>query len=256
MKRLRMKVNKEKRIGRVLFIVEGSRYEFSLLQKIFVGVFQYEYLEKRRSRPARFISGTDKFSRIAVVNTRESNIKDITENEQFLDDVFEMLLKEYDYPVDQSAIYYLFDRDPESNNDSEQIRNYISILRNPYENDGFWRAGQLLLSYPSVESYTITAFDDKSDNLRFMLGKEAKQYIAGHTDIQLNKVDENALIKAAEYFLKYIDDMGVTLDLDEFEGTSMAIFNQQDIDYCKEEGFRLFSMLTLSLLQLGLTEMI
>lgn len=107
-----------------------------------------------------------------------------------------------------------------------------------------------------MESYTITAFDDKSDNLRFMLGKEAKRYIAGHTDIQLNKVDENALIKAAEYFLKYIDDMGVTLDLDEFEGTSMAIFNQQDIDYCKEEGFRLFSMLTLSLLQLGLIEMI
>lgn len=50
-----------------------------------------------------------------MINTKESNIRDITENESYLDDLFDMLITEYNFPVDQAAIYYLFDRDPETN---------------------------------------------------------------------------------------------------------------------------------------------
>ena len=220
MEETQMKINKDKRIGRVLFIVEGSRYEFSLLKKIFVDIFHYDYIEKRRNRPDRFINGTDKYSRVAVINTRESNIKDISENEEYLDQLYEFLLEKYDYPVDQSAVYFLFDRDPESNTDRDKIRYYILNMKDPYENDSFLRAGQLLLSYPSLESYTITALDPDSKDLHFDLGKDAKQYIADHSEIQLNKLDEDAIEYAAKKFITFISEMDIPVDLDHFECAS------------------------------------
>lgn len=43
-KRLTMKLNKDKHIGRVLFIVEGSKMEFSLLKQIFCNLLGYRYI--------------------------------------------------------------------------------------------------------------------------------------------------------------------------------------------------------------------
>ena len=82
-------------------------------------------------------------------HTKDSNIRDISENETYLDDVFDLLREKYRFPVEQSAIYYLFDRDPKSNTDSAMIEKYIVSLSNPYDNDDY-KAGQLLLSYPSI----------------------------------------------------------------------------------------------------------
>ena len=130
-----MRLNKDKHIGRVLFIVEGSRMEFSLLRQIFCNLLGYSYIEKRRNKPDKFINTLDCFSQVAVINTRESNIRDISENETYLDDVSDLLREKYRFPVDQSAIYYLFDRDPKSNTDSELIEDYIQALANPYDND-------------------------------------------------------------------------------------------------------------------------
>lgn len=152
-----MKLNKDKHIGRVLFIVEGSHTEFSILRRIFCNVLEYSYIEKRRNKPVYFTSTKDRFSQVAVVNTRESNIRDISENEKYLDDVFDVLREQYRFPVEQSAIYYLFDRDPKSNTDSMLIENYILSLSSPYDNNDY-KAGQLLLSYPSIESYIISNF--------------------------------------------------------------------------------------------------
>ena len=154
-----MRLNKDKNIGRVLFIVEGSQNEFSILKQIFCEILGFSYIEKRRNKPRYFEKPRNRFSQIAVINTRESNIRDISENENYLDDVFNVLREQYHFPVDQSAIYYLFDRDPKSNTDSEVIENYILSLSNPYDNDDY-KAGQLLLSYPSIESYAISNFRD------------------------------------------------------------------------------------------------
>lgn len=80
-----MKINKDKHIGRVLFIVEGSGFEFNLMRQIFCTVLNYEYIEKRRNRPNTFKSKNDSHSTVAVINTKESNIKDITDNNEYLD---------------------------------------------------------------------------------------------------------------------------------------------------------------------------
>lgn len=250
-----MKLNKEKHIGRVLFIVEGSQTEFSILRRIFCNILGYSYIEKRRNRPSYFTSTRDRFSQVAVINTRESNIRDISENETYLDDVFDVLREQYQFPVDQSAIYYLFDRDPKSNTDSALIEQYILSLANPYDNENGYKAGQLLLSYPSIESYIISNFRDGSHSMRFALGKDTKSYIGSNTDIQMNKITEETLIKAAHEFLAYLDSEAVAFDIDEFADASHVVFTKQEKEYLSGAGFRLFSMLTLAFLQMGILEM-
>jgi len=249
-----MKLNKEKHIGRVLFIVEGSRTEFSILRRIFCNLMGYSYIEKRRNRPAYFTSRQDRYSQVAVVNTRESNIRDISGNEAYLDEVFDVLREQYRFPADQSAIYYLFDRDPESNTDPALIEGYINSLANPYDNDDFYKAGQLLLSYPSIESYIISNFKDVNA-LRFPLGKDAKTYIGLNTDIQMNKISEDTVIKAAHAFLEYLEEEQVEYDIDAFAPASCAVFTKQETEYLSGKGFRLFSMLTLAFLQMGILEL-
>lgn len=249
-----MKLNKEKHIGRVLFIVEGSHTEFSILRRIFCNLLGYSYIEKRRNKPTYFTSAQDRFSQVAVINTRESNIRDISENETYLDDVFDALREQYQFPVDQSAIYYLFDRDPESNTNPTLIEKYIFSLTNPYDNEDY-KAGQLLLSYPSIESYIISNFKDETNSLRFQLGNEAKSYIGKNTDIQLNKITEETLLKATFEFLRYLESEQISFDIDEFSEASHAVFTKQEAEYSSGTGFRVFSMLTLAFLQMGIIEL-
>ena len=83
-----MKINKDKRIGNVLFIVEGSKTEFIILRKIFCNLLNYTYIEKRRNKLHSFYKENDIYSKIAVINTRESNISDKTLGQEYLDEVF------------------------------------------------------------------------------------------------------------------------------------------------------------------------
>ena len=250
-----MKINRNKRIGRVLFIVEGSRTEFALLRRIFCNLFGYSYIEKRRNRPDFFVSTQDPYSQVAVINTKESNICYISESEDFLDEIMDALRDRYHFPVDQSAIYYLFDRDPKSNQEVCRIQHYVDTLVDPYDNPNHYKAGQLLLSYPSIESYIISNFIDGSAAIRFSLGSEARAYIGQHPEIQLNKITEKTLIHAAEEFLKYLDNEKIEdWDVDHFGPASAQIFTKQEMQYLSEDGFCLFSMLTLAFLQMGLIE--
>ena len=89
-----MKLNKDKHIGRVLFIVEGSQMEFSVLRQIFCNLLGYSYIERRRNRPDEFTSKQDKYSQVAVINTQESNISDISE-ETYLEGLFNLLRYKY-----------------------------------------------------------------------------------------------------------------------------------------------------------------
>ena len=249
-----MRINKDRHIGRVLFIVEGSKTEFNVMRRIFCNVFGYRYIEKRRNRPDAFVSLSDKNSTIAVINTRESNIKDITDHREYLDAVFEMLREKYRFPVEKSAIYYVFDRDPESNTDTARIWEYIENFNDPYDN-GEAVAGQLLLSYPSVESFIISNFRDGSFEIFLRLGRNAKEYIAANQDIQLNKINDITLMHAVKEFSDFLEKEGIEWELDQFSRACKTIFEKQERQYLEKDGFRLFSMLTLAFLQMGMIEL-
>lgn len=72
-----MKINKNKRIGQVLFIVEGSSTEFTYLYKIFCGILGYSYVAKKRNTPDYYTKENDPYSRVAVINTRERRGKNL-----------------------------------------------------------------------------------------------------------------------------------------------------------------------------------
>lgn len=249
-----MKINKDESIGRVLFIVEGSDTEFNLLRRIFCNVLGFEYIEKRRNRPSVFYKQNNPLSTIAVINTSDSNIKDITDDD-YLDVLFEMLINDYHFSVDKASIYYLFDRDPASNTDSEAIRQYIDTLRNPMDNDDGMKAGLLLLSYPCIESYMISSFQRNAYETEIGIGAHAKTYIGQNKSIQMNKISENTLLFATEEFLSYLRHLDLDWDIDDFSETSRTIFEQQEKKYHSSGVYNLFSMLTLAFIQLGIIEL-
>ena len=64
----------------------------------------------------------------------------------------------------------------------------------------------------------------------------------------------NERIHLSTMFLKYLKSEQIDLNIDEFSEASHSIFKKQENDYLSGEGFRVFSMLTLAFLQLGILE--
>lgn len=170
---------KNKRIGKVLFIVEGIKTEINILHKIFTNVFDYQY-EKldRLDRYRPYNKKENSTSSIFVINTEESNIKDIKDANGYLDDLFIKLINERNFPVDKATIFYIFDRDNKSNTDRTIIEELLYKLNNSTEsNEDFDRQGLLLLSYPSIESFTASNYIKDCFNIELETGNELKKYL-------------------------------------------------------------------------------
>lgn len=252
-----MRINKNKSVGRVLFIVEGGRTEFNLLRRIFCDVLGYEYIQKaRQSNNFKvYKSRSNNTSKIAVINTEESNISDICDENCYLDGIYEMLISEYDFPVDKAAIYYIFDRDPKSNVDVTLIRKLISQLRNAYENEDSLRGGLLLLSYPCIESYVVANFIDDTHLIEFAIGEEVKAFVTTkNTQIQYNKITEDTVKKAASEMMKYIESEKITFDIDNMGHTNSEVFERQEARYSQNKTYKLVSLLSVALIDLGIIE--
>ena len=82
--------------------------------------------------------------------------------------------------------------------------------------------------------------------MRKIPGSELKTYIGENKNIQFNKFNESIVLNAADEFLKYLFNEKLNYDLDDFSPTSKEIFSRQEKEY------KLFSMLTLAFMQLGI----
>lgn len=71
----------------------------------------------------------------------------------------------------------------------------------------------------------------------------------------MNKLSEETLQFAAEEFLSYLRHLNLEWDIDNFSKTSQTVFDLQEAMYSSEGVFNLFSMLTLSFIQLGIIEL-
>lgn len=161
----KFRINKDKNIGQVVFIVEGAKTEFYILYKIFTEIFDYQYETVKRGKTYKQFNKKDNpLSRVIVINTEESNIKFINKDNEYLNKLFEELIDSYNLNIDNASIYYIFDRDADSNTDSEFIENLLYKLKNSKENDDYYMQGILLLSYPAIESFTLSNFDNNSYN--------------------------------------------------------------------------------------------
>jgi hypothetical protein len=244
----------EKRIGKVLFIVEGIKTEINILHKIFTNVFDYQY-EKldRLDRYRPYNKKENPLSSIFVINTEESNIEDINDGNGYLDDLFIRLIDDYNFPVDKAAIFYIFDRDSYSNTNKDVIEDLIKRLNNSRENnDNYDRQGLLLLSYPSIESFTASNYINDSFSIEIEKGSELKAYLH-ERNIAYQKINKDSVKLAVEEMDKAIKSIGIdSYDLDDFKNNNISIYNYQENYHMKTKKYKLLSLLAIALLDLGL----
>ena len=69
----------------------------------------------------------------------------------------------------------------------------------------------------------------------------------------MNKIDESKIEHATLEFKKFLENENITLNIDDFSGASSEIFEKEEA-WLESGGFKLFSMLTLAFLQLGIIE--
>lgn len=249
-------INKGKSIGKVIFIVEGGRTEPFILHRIFTKIFDYQMeMEIRDKGYRKYNSKDNPLSQVFVLNAEESNIKYIAKDNEYLNNLFVRLIEEYDFDVDNSAIFYLFDRDNQSNTDSNFIENLINELRNSRDNPNNLRQGLLLLSYPSVESFTLSNFQKNSFKEKVATGKELKQLL-DKRKINQSQISEQTLSVATGEVLKALSDLNVAeYDLDNFYEANRAVFDFEEETYAKEQLYAAISLICVSLLDLGLIEL-
>lgn len=252
---MNIRLNKEKSIGKVLFIVEGGRTEPFLLHRIFCKILDYQMETILRDKGYhKYNSKTNLTSQVFVINAEESNIKYIAKDNQFLNNLFVELIENYDFDVDNAAIYYLFDRDNQSNSDDEFIRELLSVLVNARDNDGYDRQGMLLLSYPSIEAFTLSNFAENSFQRQYKIGADLKQDLHNNNYNQ-SRISEESLLKAMEELLNAFMEIGITeWDIDAFGECNRTIFEFEEMEYSKEGMYRALSLLCISLIDLGLLE--
>ena len=250
-----IRLNKEKSIGKVLFIVEGGKTEPYLLHRIFCNILDYQLETIPRDKGYRkYNSKENVTSQVFVINAEESNIKFIDRNNEFLNHLFAELIENYDFDVDNAAIYYIFDRDNQSNTDAEFIRNLLTVLVNSRDNE-YARQGMLLLSYPSIEAFTFSNFVDDSYGQGFQTGDDLKRYLH-ECKINQSHIDENTVKHAVQELFLVLEKLEIgELDVDAFGESNLQIFEWEETQYEESRLYHVLSLLCISLIDLGIIEL-
>ena len=105
----KIKLNKNKNIGKVIYIVEGERREINLLTIIFKRILGYkEIITRTRRGKETFLLESDENvqSKIAIINSEKSNISSI---ENKFDQIGGMLL--LSYPAIETFIISNFEKE-------------------------------------------------------------------------------------------------------------------------------------------------
>lgn len=249
-------LNKNKKIGEVLYIVEGEKTEPFILHRIFTKIFDYQLeIQKRNEKERRcYNSKKNPNSKVFVINTEESNIKFIDDSNAFLNNLFSTLMYDYDFDVDNAAIYYLFDRDNKSNTDPQLVEALLHKLTNALENPDYDRQGLLLLSYPSVESFTLSNFSENTLDSQFDTGHELKEHLHKQKFNQ-SRISEETLCHAIDELLSSIDKInGGVYELDDFMQCNLDVFHYEEEKRKKCNLYNALSMIGFSLLDLGLIQ--
>ena len=248
-----IKLNKNKRIGKVLFIVEGERTEFLILRRIFTTIFDYQLeTEKRNSKYNIYNKKDNPLSSIFVVNSKQSQIDSLNDYEH-LEKLYVKLQDEYKFPVDNASIYYIFDRDIETNN-LETIKDLAKKLNNSKESDTYDIPGLLLLSYPALESFVVSSFKQDSFDIEFRLGADVKVY-AHENHYNHQNISEETLRFAVDEMYKGLTKLNAhNYDLDDFTETNKIIIDTQEEYFNQNNAYKLLSLLCIALIDLGLIE--
>lgn len=194
------RIDKTKNIGNVIFVVEGGRpetggTELRLLKKIFADILEYEVQELRRGSEEFIGHGKNPQFRVFALNLPKNQLTQLTEDA--IDVLFCRLREDFGIKPEDCPIFFLYDRDVLSYKRNELRGKYVKKYTDPYGTD-MGDQGQLLLSYPSIESYLLSCIRDDTVKQSFRLGQDAKAVLtheicpdncADKTDMHLKTVD-------------------------------------------------------------------
>lgn len=247
------KIDKSKNIGNVIFVVEGGRTdtggtELRLLKKIFSDILGYEVRELRRGCEEFIGHGSNPYSRVFALNLPKNQLTQLTD--ESLDELFRRLKEEFDIKPEDCPIFFLYDRDFLSYKPNELRGRYVKRYTDPYGDEN-GNQGQLLLSYPAVESYLLSCIQDDVYLQSYFLGKDVKPEL---TRIGFSEEDvdtEEHLIHATAEMDKGLGSLGMnTYDLDNLAPTLLGAYEAQQEKHKTDGNFSLLSFVSMALLEL------
>ena len=249
-----LKVNKNKSIGEIVVVVEGESEEFKLLKHIFVDLFDYNYIPYKKSRGITDImqSKTNKNSTVFVVNTNSSSMKSLLEPEDFKDNLYNLIMKDYQRSLKNVPIYILWDRDHKSNT-KKTVLKCLDVYRNSQDNN-YNMYGLLLLSYPCVESYELSHFNKQAYLMKFRSSLEVKKEVrANARKYSLANITEKSLLVAAQNMHKSFENMKIySYEPSDFYKVNKKVFEMEE-SFLKTDGYyKALSLITVMLVDLGI----
>ena len=250
----RYKLDKSKNIGNVIFVVEGGRpvtggTELRLLKQIFSDILGYEVQELRRGCDEFIGHGCNSFSRVFALNLPKNQLTQLTE--ESLDELFRRLKADFGIKPEDCPIFFLYDRDFLSYGPNELRGRYVKKYTDPYS-DEKGNQGQLLLSYPAVESFLLSCIQEDVYRQSFFLGRDVKPELerTGFSEEQIN--EEEQLLHATVEMDKGLGSFGFEqYDLDHLAPTLLGVYECQQQKYTAEGKFSLLSLAAMALLELG-----
>ncbi len=245
---------KNKRIGRVIFVVEGNKTEILLLKRIFVDILGYNFIsENRVDQHLKFVSNKDNYSVVYVMNSKNSNINSITDPDVLSEEIHDFLLaNDNDFALSYASIFYIFDRDYKSNPNHvvEHLIDRYKYSRD--ENDDYTLQGLLLLSYPCIEAFLMECLVKNYDTYLFDMGKPLKNFL-GKRKKTINKINEDNILTGVSNTFNNLVTMDInTINLDNFHIVNKSIFDYEENHLLQNDSYKLISLISIALLDLGL----
>lgn len=249
------KIDKSKNIGNVIFVVEGGRpatggTELRLLKKIFSDLLAYEVCELRRGSDEFIGHGSNPYSRVFALNLPKNQLTQLTD--EAIDELFRRLREEFEVKPEDCPIFFLYDRDFLSYKPNELRGKYVKRYTDPYGDEN-GNQGQLLLSYPAVESYLLSCVQDDIFTQSFFLGKDLKPELDKIGFSEENIDTEAHLLHATNEMDKGLSSFELeAYDLDNLAPTLLGIYDGQQQKYATDGTFALLSLVSMALLELGI----
>ena len=246
-----MIINKQKRIGNVIIFAEGENPEFEIIENIFHKFLGYSVIKSKRSdKIVVELKGHDKYSNIIILNTPTSNINSLNDVNSFFDFIFNEYALPLNIDTTNNPVYFVFDRDP-YNNRKGVVEKLLTKLNNS-QNDIEEQNGLLILSYPSLESFTISLFEKNSNEIKIALGKDVKGYVDSKK--YRNTINEETLTRAVSIFVEFLLKNCIVESNNEvsqkLDSIGVEIFKIQDKLYSKEKLFYCVSQIVEILIDL------
>ncbi len=250
-----IKINKNKTLGSVIYILEGQQTEFYLFKKIFENIFNAsENIVVCRNENTDFLEYytiKNKNSKIFLINSSSSSIYAVND-EKYLQKIFNKIVKEFNIDYRNSYVYYIWDRDRNSNSKTV-IKDYFNKFYNSLDT-GYDMHGLLLLSYPCIESFIISLYEEK----QIKEAIDIKKYV-NTNKYSIKHIDEEKFKLAIENFLKHYkkiidNEFKVEIIDNDMININNKIFDFEELYYINNNFYYYFSTLIISMIDLGIIE--